>query len=150
MILAVIMDIKSLKFINTTETYNSTWRSSPTLQNSGDLPLWTYNHSEVMLINNATKYDQRYNILPFEAIRSIRSLKINCKKVNNNKWHKIMQTGVNLCNLVQITRLPALKDQWLKMPHSTFNPLDIRLRSKWTHFWQQSGFYSCHWNLAYK
>ena len=26
-----------------------------------------------------------------------------------------MQTVVNLCNLIQITRLPALKDQWLKM-----------------------------------
>ena len=85
MILAVIMDIKNLKFINTTETCTSTWRSSPTLQNNGDLPLQIYSHDELTLINNATKYDQRYKILPFGAIRSTRSLKLNRKKVKNNK-----------------------------------------------------------------
>ena len=68
-----------------------------------------------MLINNATEYDQRYKVLPFGAIRSIRSLKLNHKKVKNNKWHNSMLTEVNLCNLIQITRLPALQDQWLKI-----------------------------------
>ena len=85
MILAVIMDVKNLKFINTTEASTRTVRLHPTLQNNGDLPLRAYSHDELVLINNTTKHDQRYKILLFRAIRAIRSLKHNCKKVNNNK-----------------------------------------------------------------
>ena len=84
MILEVLMDIQNLKFINTTEACTSTLRSHPTLQNNGDLPLRACSHDELVLINNATKHDQRYKILLFRALRVIRSLKPNCKKVKNN------------------------------------------------------------------
>ena len=49
------------------------------------LTLRAYCHDGFVLINSATKHDQRYNILLFGAIRAIRSLKLNHKKVKNNK-----------------------------------------------------------------
>ena len=123
MILAIIMDMKNLKFINTTEAFPSTLRSHPILQNSGDLPLRAYSHDELVLINNATKHDQRYKIVLFRAIRAIRSLKLNRKKVKNKQCN-IMQTGVNLCNLIQITRLQAPQDCRIKI--ATVNTQSIR------------------------
>ena len=124
MILALIMDTKNLKLINTTEACTSTLRLCPTSQNNGDLPLRAYSHDELSLINNATKHYQRYKILLFGAIRAIRSLKLNCKKVKNNKQHNIVQTGVNLCKLIQITRPPALQDCRLKT--ATVNTQSVR------------------------
>ena len=120
-IIVVTMDIKNLKFISTTEACTSALRSCPTLQKSGDLPLITYSHDELVWINKATKHDQSYKTLPFGTIRAIRSSKLNHKKVKNNKQHKIMQTGVNPCNLIQIqiTKSPAPHDHRLKI--STVN-----------------------------
>ena len=93
MIIVVTTDIKNLKFISTKEACTSAPRSHPTLQKGGDLPLRTYSHDELVWINKATKHDQSYKILPFGAIRAIRSLKLDCRKVKNNKQHNIMQTG---------------------------------------------------------
>ena len=96
------------------------------LQKTGDLPLKTYSHDELVLVNKTTKYDQSYKILPFSAIRAIRSLKHNCKKVKNNKQHNIMQTGVNPYNLIQIqiTKSPAYHDCRLKI--TTVNTQSIK------------------------
>ena len=100
-IIEVTMDMKNLKFINTTETFTSALRSHHTLQKSGDLPSRTYSHDGLMLINKETKHNQGYKILPFGAIREIRSLKLNHKKIKNNKQHNIMQKGVNPSNWIQ-------------------------------------------------
>ena len=115
---------KNFKFINTREACTSTLRLCPTLQNNRDLPSRAYSHDELLLVNNATKHDQKYKILLFGAIRAIRSLKLNCKKVKNSKPHNILQTGVNLCNLIQITRLPAIQDCRHKI--ATVNTQPIR------------------------
>ena len=117
MIIVVTMDIKNLKFISTTEACTGALTSCPTFKKSGDLSLRSNSHNELVLINKATKHDQSYKILPFGAIRAIRSLKLNHKKVKNNKQHNIMQTGVNPCNLIQIqiAKSPAPHDCRLKI-----------------------------------
>ena len=118
------MDIKNLKFISTTEACTNALRSHPALQDSGDLPLRTYSHDELLLINNAAKHDQSYKILTFSTIKAIRSLKLHCKKVKNNKQHNIMLPGVNPCNLIQLTKSLAPHNQRLKS--ATVNTQSIK------------------------
>ena len=81
-----------------------------------------------MWINKVTKHDQSYKILPFSAIRAIRSLKLNCKKIKKNKQHNILQTGVNPCNLIQIQiiKSPAPYDHRLKI--ATVNTQSIKCK----------------------
>ena len=79
-----------------------------------------------MVINRETRYNQMYRILPFGVISVIRTLKLNCKKIKNNKQHNIMQKGVNLDNLthIQITKTSELHDMKLKI--ATVNTQSIR------------------------
>ena len=70
-----------------------------------------------MVINKETRHNQNYRILPFGAIREIRSPKLNCKKIKNNKQYNIMQKGVNPYNLtqVQITKTSVPHNRNLKI-----------------------------------
>ena len=105
-IIELTMDVKNLKIINTIEIASALLRLAPKLHKSGEVPLRTYSHNELMVIIRKTRYNQMYRILPFGAISEIRPLKLNCKKVKNNKQHNIMQKGINPNNLthVQITK----------------------------------------------
>ena len=74
------MDAKNLKTIKTIETVTDVWRPAPKLHKSGEVPLRTYSHNELMVINKEARHNQIYRILPFGVISEIRSLRLNCKK----------------------------------------------------------------------
>ena len=84
-ILDLTMNVKNLKIINTIEVKTDVPKLVPKLHKSGEVPqrtssLRTYSHDEPMVINQETRINQMYRILPFGAISEIRSLKLNCKK----------------------------------------------------------------------
>ena len=81
-----------------------------------------------IFINKETKNNQSYKILPFGAIREIKSLKLNCKKIKNNKQHNIMQKGVNASNLIQIQITKSSVPCNCRLKIATVNTQSIRHR----------------------
>ena len=65
-------------------------------------------------------------ILPFGAISEIRSLKLNCKKIKNNKQHNIMQKGVNPDNLTHVWITKTSEPNGSKLKSATVNTQSIR------------------------
>ena len=84
-IIELTMNVKNLEIFNTTETATDVLRPAPKLHKSGKVPLRTYSRNEFMVINKETRHNQSYRILPFGVISEIRSLKLNHKKIKNNK-----------------------------------------------------------------
>ena len=64
-ILELTMNVKNLKIINTIEVTTDVSKLVPKLHKSGEVPLRTYSHNELMVINRETGNNQMYRILPF-------------------------------------------------------------------------------------
>ena len=127
-IIELTMDVKNLKIINTIEIATDDLRLAPKLHKSGEVPLRTYSYNELMVINRETRYNQMYRILPFGVISEIKSLKLNCKKIKNNKQRNIMQKGINPNNLTHIQITKTLEPHNGKLKIATVNTQSIRNR----------------------
>ena len=112
--------------LSTLQTTTGVLRPAPKLHKSGEVPIRTYSCKELMVINKETRQNQSYTILPFGAISEIRSLKLNCKRINNNKWHNIKQKGVNPYNLTHVQITKTLEPHNSKLKIATVNTQSIR------------------------
>ena len=101
-ILELTMNVKNLKISNTIEVTTDALKLAPKLHKTGEGPLRTYSHNELVVINRETRNNQKYRILPFGAISEIRSLKLNHKKIKNSKQRNTKQKGVNPDNLTHV------------------------------------------------
>ena len=120
-IIELTMNVKNLKTIKTIETATDVLRPAPKFHKSGKVPLRTYSCNELMVINKETRHNQIYRILPFGVISEIRSLKLNHKKIKNNKQHNIKQKGVNPYNLAHIQITKTLEPHNSKLKIATVN-----------------------------
>ena len=125
-LIELTMDAKNLKTIKTIETVTDVLRPVPKLQISGEVPLRIYSCNELMVINKEARHNQIYRILPFGAIIEIRSLRLNHKKIKNNKQHNIKQKGVNPYNLTHIQITKTLESHNSKLKIATVNTQSIR------------------------
>ena len=124
--LELTMNVKNLKIINTIEVTTNALELASKLFKTGEGPLKTYSHNELMVINRETRNNQKYRILPFGAISEIRSLKLNCKKIKNSKQQNTKQKGVNPDNLTHLQTKKILEPHNSKLKIATVNTQSIR------------------------
>ena len=125
-ILELIMNVKNLKIINTIEVTTNELEPAYKLFKTAEGPLRTHSHDELMVINREIRKNQKYRILPFGAIREIRSLKLNHKKIRNSKQHIIKQKGVNPDNLTHVQTKKTLEPHNSRLKIATVNTQSIR------------------------
>ena len=125
-ILELTMIVKNLKIINTTEVTTNELELASKLFKTGEGPLRTYSHNELMVIHRETRNNQKYRILPFGAISEIRSLKLNHKKIKNSKQHITKQKGVNPDNLTHVQIKKILEPHNSKLKIAKVNTQSIR------------------------
>ena len=100
-----LSDIKIWKF-GTTHTQHGNGgprHSHITLNNKRTIQ---YNPDELRCIGHHVHHSNRYKILPFNAIETIRNLKLNNKRKSRNSHQRIpfIQKGVNKSNLITIRK----------------------------------------------